>query len=168
MGLDSPCAPSSPRRRSSYLASASRNSSCEIVRSPLYFGRGVLAMAAWTYLLLSEFGECYLGATTDLRKRLRAHNEKLPSRRYTSGRRWHLLAVIRFDTKSEAFSYESKLKRLRHRKIIWKLQNIKRACLIADRFGYSFDPQLWRDETHPRHVKAADKAGSAPYLMVPT
>jgi predicted GIY-YIG superfamily endonuclease len=120
---------------------------------------------AWTYLLLSADGECYFGATTNIRKRLKEHNSKHPSSRHTFGRRWHLLAVVRFESKSEAFTYESKLKRMPHRKIIWKLQSINRACLIAKRFGYSFDPRLWRDKVNARYVRAADKAGSHPYRL---
>ncbi|MEH2476184.1 putative GIY-YIG superfamily endonuclease [Nitrobacteraceae bacterium AZCC 2161] len=123
-------------------------------------------MAAWTYLLLSEHGETYLGATTNLRRRLRDHNDKLHwNKRHTYGRRWHLLAVVKFGTKSEAFKYESKLKRLPYRTIIWKLQSTDRACRIVARFGYHFDPLSWRERYDPRYVKAADKAGSVSYLL---
>src|SRR5262245_15589565 len=49
-------------------------------------------MAAWTQLLLSEQGALSCGATRNLRKRLRDHNGHGSTKRYTFGRRWHLLA----------------------------------------------------------------------------
>ena len=125
-------------------------------------------MPAWTYLLLSEDGEVYLGATTNLRQRLRVHNDvkHRRNRRYTFGRRWHLLAAVKFDTRSEAFSCERELKRLPHRKIVWKLQYIARAIKIAERHGYDFDPGKWREKHSPRYVKAAERAKvPLPFLL---
>jgi len=52
------------------------------------------SVCAWSYLLLSERGEVYLGATTHLRHRLRDHNSS--GTRSTRGRKWHLLAVRPF------------------------------------------------------------------------
>jgi hypothetical protein len=53
------------------------------------------AVCAWTYLLISERGEVYLGATNHLRRRLRSHNS-LESTQWTRGQRWHLLTVRGF------------------------------------------------------------------------
>lgn len=69
---------------------------------------------AWTYLLITERGEEYLGATTNLRQRLRSHNS-LDSTQWTRGRKWHLLAVRGFATREEAFGYEHELKRGPHK-----------------------------------------------------
>ncbi|HEY2528875.1 MAG TPA: GIY-YIG nuclease family protein [Xanthobacteraceae bacterium] len=97
---------------------------------------------AWTYLLLSERGEVYLGATTDLRKRLRNHNSS-DSRQWTRGRRWHLLAARGFLTRKEAFDFEADLKLGPHRKIKWKLQCLERAKKIVSRHNYVFSPADW-------------------------
>jgi len=122
-------------------------------------------MAAWTYLLLSEHGGLYCGATRNLRKRLRDHNGHGSTKRYTFGRRWHLLAAVKLETVGEALSYESNLKRLPHHKTIWKIQSIPRAIKIVKRHGYDFDPQMWRSQHHPSYVRAADKAGTPPYRL---
>jgi predicted GIY-YIG superfamily endonuclease len=107
-----------------------------------------------TYILLSASGETYLGATTNLRSRLRAHNSN-KNTGWTKGRKWHILGVRRFESRNDAFSYERELKMYPHRKIIWKLQCVERACKIAARHGYQFDPSDWLLSHHPSYVKAA-------------
>jgi len=47
------------------------------------------------------------------------------------------------------------LKKLPHRKIIWKLECLERAYRIIDRHGYDFDPGIWEYTHHPSYVKAA-------------
>ena len=100
------------------------------------------SVPSWTYLLLSERGEVYLGATTTLRKRLREHNAP-DNDGFTRGRRWHLLAVRRFLTRQQAFVYEGQLKKSLHLKMEWKIASIERAWRIAARHSYSFVPDTW-------------------------
>jgi predicted GIY-YIG superfamily endonuclease len=100
------------------------------------------SICAWTYLLLSERGEVYLGATTYLRRRLRSHNSSEGSQ-WTRGRRWHLLAVRGFANRKDAFDFELKLKKRPDKKKQWKLQSIERANKIVSRYGYAFSPQGW-------------------------
>jgi predicted GIY-YIG superfamily endonuclease len=95
---------------------------------------------AWTYLLISERGEVYLGATTNLRQRLRRHNS-VDSTLWTRGRKWHLLAVRGFATRKEAFGYEHELKKGPHKKKKWAQQRAERAFKIASRHNYIFSPQ---------------------------
>ena len=97
---------------------------------------------AWTYLLLSERGEVYLGATTHLRQRIRNHNSP-ESTQWTRGRRWHLLAVRGFANRKGAFDLELELKKRPEKKKKWKVQSIERANKIASRYGYAFSPQSW-------------------------
>ncbi len=99
-------------------------------------------MSAWAYLLICSNGDVYLGATTHLRKRLRFHNSP-NNTGYTKGRRWHLLAARRFETKKEAFDFERLLKRLLNRKLDWKIEMVERAEKIVARYGYSFEPRQW-------------------------
>ncbi len=99
-------------------------------------------MPGWTYLILSERGEVYLGATTALRKRLRWHNSP-ENDGWTRGRGWHLLDVRKFATAEAAFHYERSLKKKPHQKIKWKLETIPRAKKIQQKFGYAFDPSEW-------------------------
>jgi predicted GIY-YIG superfamily endonuclease len=73
-------------------------------------GEGIDCICAWTYLLLSERGEVYLGATTHLRQRIRNHNSP-ESAQWTRGRRWHLLAVRGFANRKGAFDLELELKK---------------------------------------------------------
>lgn len=100
------------------------------------------SIRAWTYLLLSERGEVYLGATTHLRQRIRDHNSP-ESTQWTRGRRWHLLAVRGFANRKGAFDLELVLKKRPGKKKEWKLQSIERANKIASRFGYVFSPGSW-------------------------
>lgn len=97
---------------------------------------------SWTYLLLSERGEVYLGATTNLRQRLRQHNAS-NNDGFTRGRRWHLLAVQRFSTRQQAFAHEDRLKKSLSLKMEWKIASIERASRIVARHGYSFVPDHW-------------------------
>ena len=99
-------------------------------------------MAGWTYLLLSERGEVYLGATTNLRSRLRSHNST-DNTGWTRGRRWHLLAVREFSSMGTALHHERTLKKRPHQKIKWKLRMIPRAVKIRQRFSYTFKPEEW-------------------------
>ena len=100
------------------------------------------AKPGWTYLLLSCKGEVYLGATTDLRSRLRSHNSPT-NLGFTKGRRWHLLACRRFNVRKEAFDYETSLKTSMTLKYEWKLLCIPKAKRIAKRFAYPFDAEAW-------------------------
>jgi predicted GIY-YIG superfamily endonuclease len=56
-----------------------------------------------TYLLLSDEGLVYLGATSNLRARLRSHSNRFNTAQYTSGHRWRLLAAVSSATRNEAF-----------------------------------------------------------------
>jgi predicted GIY-YIG superfamily endonuclease len=103
---------------------------------------GIDCICAWTYLLLSERGEVYLGATTHLRQRIRNHNSP-ESTQWTRGRRWHLLAVRGFANRKGAFDLELELKKRPEKKKKWKEQSIVRANKIASRYGYAFSPQSW-------------------------
>lgn len=113
-----------------------------------------LSHLSWTYILLSEAGEIYLGATSNLRSRLKQHNSS-GNIGWTKGRRWHILGVRQFETKAGAFAYEFELKKHPHKKIVWKLQCIERATRIAIRHGYHFNPADWLHIHHPSYVKAA-------------
>ena len=97
---------------------------------------------AWTYMLLSERGEVYLGATTNLRKRIRSHNSP-DSTQWTRGRLWHPLAAQVFSTAKEAFALEREMKKNRSKKAKWKRECIERALRIARRHGYGFSPISW-------------------------
>ncbi len=106
-----------------------------------------LQQSAWTYILLSEGGEIYLGATTNLRSRIKQHNSSGNSG-WTKGRRWHILSVRLFESRYAAFSYEQELKKHPHKKIAWKLQCIERASRIVARHGYQFNPNDWLHSNH--------------------
>lgn len=98
--------------------------------------------AAWTYLLVCAEGMTYLGATSNLKRRLHNHNSQNNSG-WTKGRKWHLLAARRFETREEAFAYEALLKRDARRRNAWKRQSIPRAEVIFNRHGIEFDVQHW-------------------------
>lgn len=55
-------------------------------------------VAAWTYLLVCADGITYLGATTNLKRRLHRHNSQNNSE-WTKGRKWYLLGAKRFETR---------------------------------------------------------------------
>jgi predicted GIY-YIG superfamily endonuclease len=94
----------------------------------------------WVYLLLSDDGEVYAGQTGNLKGRLRSHNSPNGGRRYTRGRRWHLLAAKRFKTRVEAFGFETKLKRDGHSKKRWIIQSSGRISKLVARFGVTLRP----------------------------
>jgi len=106
----------------------------------------VIPKVSWCYLILSSKGEVYLGATTDLRRRLRMHNAA-DNKSYTKGRRWHLLAALQFPTRKNAFDYEYKLKSSMALKKEWKIHSICRANKIASRYHYEFSPDVWNHQT---------------------
>ena len=68
-------------------------------------------MACYVYILGSTDGlRTYVGWTTDLDKRLAAHNAGKGAR-FTRGRDWRLLYAERFKNRGEAMSREWRLKR---------------------------------------------------------
>ena len=72
-------------------------------------------MACYVYILGSANGRSvrtYVGWTTDLDKRLAAHNAGSGARS-TRGRQWHLLYAERYQNRPEAMSREWHLKRNR-------------------------------------------------------
>ncbi|MBR8279092.1 GIY-YIG nuclease family protein [Burkholderia vietnamiensis] len=99
-------------------------------------------IASWAYLLVCDEGITYLGATSNLKRRLHAHNSQNNSG-WTKGRRWYLLAAKRFETREEAFAYEALLKSDVRRRNAWKRSSIPRAQIIFARHGIKFDPQSW-------------------------
>ncbi|PCE23077.1 hypothetical protein BWP39_25665 [Paraburkholderia acidicola] len=98
--------------------------------------------AAWTYLLVCPEGRTYLGATSNLKRRIHGHNSKNNSG-WTKGRRWYLLAAKRFETREEAFAYEALLKSDTRRRKLWKRESIPRAKVIFARHGIEFDFEKW-------------------------
>ena len=98
--------------------------------------------SSWTYLILSERGEVYLGASGNLKSRLKSHNSPRNTG-FTKGRRWHLLAAKKFDTPRGGFRYETELKYSQRKKREWKIESIIRAKKIIARFGYNFNPESW-------------------------
>ena len=102
---------------------------------------------SWAYLILSERGEVYLGASSNLKNRLKSHNSSLNTG-FTKGRKWHLLAAKKFDTLRGGFRFESELKSSQRKKREWKIESITRARKIVARFGYDFDPQSWLPEMY--------------------
>lgn len=114
-------------------------------------------MAGWTYLLVSNKGEVYLGATSNLRQRFRTHNSA-ENRGWTRSRRWHLLAVVQFPTRVEAFRYESKLKKSLLLKSQWKANCVQRADRIRFRHGYAFEPRQWGRDYRKHLEKYGGKA----------
>ncbi len=79
-------------------------------------------MACYVYILGSVNGSTwrtYVGWTTDLDSRLRAHNEGSGAKS-TRGRAWILLYAEKYRTRSPAMSREWHLKRdRRFRKALW-------------------------------------------------
>jgi predicted GIY-YIG superfamily endonuclease len=65
----------------------------------------------YVYLIESEsrLGETYVGSTSDLRRRIAAHNAGRSP--YTAGSRpWRLVTYVAFSKKSKAVSFERYLK----------------------------------------------------------
>jgi putative endonuclease len=106
-------------------------------------------MAAWTYLLVCAEGLTYLGATTNLKRRIHAHNSQ-NNTGWTKGRKWHLLAARRFDSREEAFAYEGLLKKDVRRRNGWKRQSIPRAQILFRRHDIDFDLTAWAPRKRQR------------------
>jgi|GEM_PF-2528521 len=118
-------------------------------------------MSAWTYLLLSEHGDVYLGATTRIRKRLREHNGPEKGH-HTSGKKWRLLAVRRFDSRKEAFDFQSHLKRKRRdQKIIWE-RRLGPGKLHARLYGIEYQLDLFSNFTYETDPIDGDRDDIAP------
>ena len=67
----------------------------------------------FVYLLRCADGTLYCGYTTDLKRRLNAHNSGCSGAKYTRGRRpVELVYFDSFDTKGEALSREFSIKQL--------------------------------------------------------
>ena len=72
-----------------------------------------LPAPAWAYMLRCADGSLYSGWTSDLARRLKAHNGGAHGARYTPSHGGGTLAYAqRFDTKSQAMHREAELKRL--------------------------------------------------------
>lgn len=102
----------------------------------------------WTYILVSEHGETYLGATSNLRARFRGHNDA-ENRGSTRGRRWHILGLRQFANRADAFQHEAYLKKNHPKKVAWIKQCSERARRLAIRHNYSFDRSIWQDLCEP-------------------
>ena len=84
-------------------------------------------MSFYVYILKtisSRFNKTYVGYTNNLKKRLNTHNNNKGAKS-TKGHKWELIYKKRFISKSEAMSYEYKLKRNRKfkKEIIEKIIN---------------------------------------------
>ena len=104
---------------------------------------------AWTYLLVCAEGLTYLGATTNLKRRLHAHNSQ-NNTGWTKGRKWHLLAAKRFESREEAFAYEALLKKDVRRRNGWKRKSIPRAEVLFKRHNIDFDLSSWAPRKRQR------------------
>lgn len=77
----------------------------------------------YTYILKCRDGSLYTGWTTDLERRLKAHNDGKGAK-YTKSRRPVVLAYYEtFDTKEEAMKRECAIKRLRRNEKLKLLKN---------------------------------------------
>lgn len=77
----------------------------------------------YTYILKCRDGSLYTGWTTDLERRLKAHNAGKGAK-YTKCRRPVVLAYYEtFDTKEEAMKREYAIKRLRRNEKLKLLEN---------------------------------------------
>ena len=75
-------------------------------------------MSHYVYIIESaETGRWYYGYTTDLNKRLEAHNKGLNKSTQRRGP-WRFVFARVFDTKTEALHFELYLKRVRNRNYI--------------------------------------------------
>ena len=76
-------------------------------------------MFFYVYMLKSikiGFKKTYVGYTKDIKSRLNKHNNNKGARS-TKGHKWILIYKKRFKTKSEAMSFEYKLKKNRKKRI---------------------------------------------------
>ncbi|MBN1374067.1 GIY-YIG nuclease family protein [Candidatus Dojkabacteria bacterium] len=72
-------------------------------------------MSGFVYLLENEFGERYVGSTTNLKRRTEEHNSKRSN--YTKrSSQWRLIYYERFDTIEQARKYELEIKRSRFKR----------------------------------------------------
>ena len=70
-----------------------------------------------TYIIRNLDGRFYIGHTSDLRLRLRRHNEERVFS--TKGRGpWKLVHTEQFETRSQAMAHERKLKNLKSRRAL--------------------------------------------------
>ena len=70
-------------------------------------------MSFYVYIIetvKSKIHKTYVGYTIDLKKRLKNHNQNKGARS-TKGHKWKLIYKKKFISKSEAMSYEYKLKK---------------------------------------------------------
>lgn len=106
-------------------------------RMPWHADPILSAMPACTYLLIERTGRTYVGATTNLKRRLREHNSE-GNRGYTRGARWHLLAVKHFASKTEAFAFERRTKRSGAARARWLFEARFRRDALAAKYGYTY------------------------------
>lgn len=95
----------------------------------------------FVYLLwCPEDGTIYTGYTANLRRRFKRHNRREKGR-FTSGRRWRLLAVKCFLDKHTALFFEQQIKRWYHGRGNWTRDS-------------------WMRQTKPRLHKLKARAGN--------
>ena len=80
----------------------------------------------FTYVIINDNHDIYIGYTEDIERRLKRHNHELPSKRssFTYKRKagnWKLFYKEEFETKSEAIKREKQLKSYQGRQFIKKL-----------------------------------------------
>ena len=89
------------------------------------------------YLLIAhEDGTIYTGYTTNVRRRFKRHNRP-EKRRYTDGKRWHLLAVKHFLDTHTALLFERQVKKNRRLKHRW-INSTDRARILCERHGIQY------------------------------
>ncbi|GEA14625.1 hypothetical protein E308F_08700 [Moorella sp. E308F] len=78
----------------------------------------------YVYVLKNEEGELYIGQTSDLKARLKAHNEA--KNRSTRGHRWEVVYYEAYKAKEDALDRERQLKKHGQAKR-WLKQRIARS-----------------------------------------
>ena len=74
------------------------------------------------YVLYSRsFNKIYIGFTSDMEERLRAHNELRRKGWTVKYRPWVIIHTETVDTRSEAMKREKELKSARGREFIWEM-----------------------------------------------
>jgi len=92
------------------------------------------------YLIESEKGHTYIGASNNAIKRLRTHNAGRGAKR-TKGQQWsHVLIVSGFKSKHECLSFESGWKKLAKKRSLAAFENLSKASEIQLRYT---DYQAW-------------------------
>jgi len=89
----------------------------------------------WVYLLLSEYGELYVGQTNNLRWRLREHHSEY-NRCPTRGQQWRYLAVIPVRTRRAALSLERLMHVSRAALCNWVDGSEARMAVLEKRYGF--------------------------------